>query len=108
MLLRHLPAQDARPRRRRPALPEAAEARPATCPGYDPLGPQEDRPQGHTILHAGNGSGRVQSPAYIMWKRQNYDEILKRHDGNETFSRFWSRVHELYERQTGLSVYVRI
>lgn len=105
MLLRHLPAQDPRPRRRRPALPEAAEARPARLPG---LRPQEDRPQGHTIQHAGNGCGRVQSPAYIRWKCQNYAEILKRHDGNETFTRFWSRVHELYERQTGLSVYVRI
>lgn len=79
-----------------------------TCPGYAPLGPQADRPQGHTIQHAGNGYGRVQSPAYIRWKCQNYAEILKRHDGNETFSRFWSRVHELFERQTGLSVYVRI
>lgn len=79
-----------------------------TCPGYDPLGPQENRPQGHTLQHAGNGCGRVQSPDYIRWKRQNYDEILRRHDGNEAFTRFWSRVHELYERQTGLSVYVRI
>ena len=24
-----------------------------TCPGYDPLGPQEDRPQGHTLLRVG-------------------------------------------------------
>ena len=64
--------------------------------------------QHKTLDRGDDGCGRVQSPAYIRWKCQNYAEILKRHDGNETFSRFWSRVHELYERQTGLSVYVRI
>lgn len=78
------------------------------CQDYTPLGPQKLWKQGCTILHAGNGLGRVQSPAYIQWKLQNYDEILKRHDGNETFSRFWRRVHELYEREMGLSVYVRM
>lgn len=77
-----------------------------TCPGYDPLGAQSDRPQGYTIQHAGNGYGRIQSPAYIAWKRLHYEEILQRHQPPETFSRFWSRVHELFERQTGLSVYM--
>lgn len=88
MLLRHLSAQDAGPRKRPPTLPKTTAARPAYLPG--------------------NGYGRVQSPAYIRWKCQNYAEILKRHDGNETFSRFWSRVHELFERQTGLSVYEKM
>lgn len=106
MLLRDVSAQDARPRRRLPALPEADEANLPTFPGYDPLGPQSDRPQGHTIQHAGNGYGRIQSPAYIAWKRLHYEEILQRHQPPETFTRFWGRVHELFERQTGLSVYM--
>ena len=31
-----------------------------TCPGYDPLGPQADRPQGHTLLHADSRTEREQ------------------------------------------------
>lgn len=106
MLLRDLSAQDARPHRRLPALPETDEAQPAHLPGLRPARSAERPTQGYTIQHAGNGYGRIQSPAYIAWKRLHYEEILQRHQPPETFTRFWSRVHELFERQTGLSVYM--